>query len=208
MVARELALPRILPVSDLPDSPWKNGRGTTRLIASSGSEVGGVPSWTISIATVTDGAPSSSFPGYERVFLPLERGSITLRSAGAPLAVKADGSSRFSGIEEVTARVMAGAEALALNVMTIRGRAEALVTRHAVHGSYRSTGSRIAASVVLRGTITTREGAPVTVPAVVPAGVDLVATDAEILEVLVTETPPTGSPAIGSPGTERRGESA
>ena len=208
MLAREFALPRILPVSDLPVSPWKNGRGTTRPIASSGPAAGGVPSWTISIATVTDGAPFSSFPGYERIFLPLEGGSITLRSGGVPVAVEADGSSRFSGTEKVTSHVVADRGALALNIMTMSGRAEALVTRHTVDGSYGGIGSGIRASVVLRGIITTQEGTSVTAPAVVPAGVDLIATDAEILEVTVIETALTGMSTTDSPGTEGRGESA
>lgn len=184
MIAPGPVLPRLRPVLELPASPWRNGGGSTRLIASAAARAGAHPAWRISVATVTDGARFSSFPEYERTFLPLEADSVTLVAPGGAVCVGADGGRRFSGGEAVGARVPGGVT-LALNVMTIPGRAESILRRHVVSGSYAISDPEVRASICVRGSVGTPDGDPVAAPVLLPAGVTVSATEAEILEVLI-----------------------
>jgi hypothetical protein len=157
------------------------------VIATSGPGAGGDIAWRISIATVRNGAAFSLFPEYARLFLPLVAGSIRLATAKGGLRSHADGSIRFPGAEAVTARVPGGA-AYALNVMTMPGRATPHLTRRPVPGHYANTDPRVRASILVGGSVSTPDGRRVDAPAVVPAGVPVVGTGAEIVEVSVDES--------------------
>jgi environmental stress-induced protein Ves len=194
MIAPVLALPSIRPLTHLPASPWRNGGGETRVIATSALGSGGDIAWRISIATVRDGAAFSLFPEYERIFLPLESGSITLIGAEGEIGSQPDGSSRFAGADAVTARVPAG-EAFALNVMTIPGLAAPLLRRRAVVGSFANSDTTVRASVVVRGSVSTPDGSVVDAPAILPAGMNVLATEVEILEVVVVDLADLDDPA-------------
>ena len=88
---------RVEQLDHIPEVPWRNGGGNTRVIAVSAE---GAPVWRVSIATVDDGAVFSPFPGIDHVHLPLVHGTIDLRIDGEtvePLPLDSDGAYRFDG---------------------------------------------------------------------------------------------------------------
>jgi environmental stress-induced protein Ves len=71
----------LLPAATRARVPWKNGGGTTQLVA-----VGGDPAafgWRISMADVTTPGAFSEFPGVDRIIASLS-GTLDLRVAGRP----------------------------------------------------------------------------------------------------------------------------
>jgi hypothetical protein len=111
---------QLIRAADLKPQPWKNGGGTTRLIA---VEPCGAEDfdWRVSMARVETAGPFSSFQGIDRTLLVLE-GELTLAfadgrrvvvdSAGPPLT--------FGGEEEAVAETPATA-VVDLNLMVRRG---------------------------------------------------------------------------------------
>jgi uncharacterized protein len=80
---------RQLRFADYRVTKWKNGNGETREIASSAVAVGSAsvnsdasPDWRISMATVTDDAPFSRFPGVVRTLGVVDGAGIELTVAG------------------------------------------------------------------------------------------------------------------------------
>ncbi len=86
---------RVLRFADYPVVPWRNGRGLTREIAASAVAVARAdaddagpalpaagPSWRISMATVDDEVPFSSFPGSRRVLGVVDGEGIELTVEG------------------------------------------------------------------------------------------------------------------------------
>jgi hypothetical protein len=100
------------------------------------------------------------------------------------LEMDADGAGRFPGGEAVHALVPRG-EALALNVMTVPGRAESQLRRRLIGGGDLENHPAACARITIRGTITTADGATVAAPAIVPPGIGFSAVDAEVIEVLI-----------------------
>ena len=79
---------RQLRFADYPVTKWKNGHGETREIASSAVSIGSAsvsspPDWRISMATVTEDAPFSRFPGVVRTLSAWWTG----RGSSSPLRV-------------------------------------------------------------------------------------------------------------------------
>lgn len=117
-------------------TPWKNGGGATSEIAVSpeGADFDEFD-WRVSMATVTNDGPFSTFPGVDRTLSILEgegiildiagRDAATLTSASDPLSFPADAAT--------SARLVAG-PITDLNVMTRRGRFRHRVTRHELDG--------------------------------------------------------------------------
>lgn len=101
-----------LPLSAFRPESWRNSQGITRTLAHSRD-------WRVSVATVTDGATFSRYPGIDRTFIPFAPESIELW-ASSRLRPGIDGAIRFDGDLPVSARVPAG-EALAVNVMLASG---------------------------------------------------------------------------------------
>ncbi|MEO7007390.1 MAG: HutD family protein [Terrimesophilobacter sp.] len=91
---------RHLRFADYRVTPWKNGNGVTREIASSAVSVGSdaLPDWRISMATVTESAPFSSFPGMMRSLGVID---------GAGIELTVEGHSRLIGVGDEPA-VFAG----------------------------------------------------------------------------------------------------
>ena len=58
--------------------PWRNGGGTTREIAVRSGSTPGRFAWRLSIATVEQEGPFSTFEGYDRVIMMLDGGGMTL----------------------------------------------------------------------------------------------------------------------------------
>jgi hypothetical protein len=104
-------------------APWANGAGTTReLAAAFGSD--GQLLWRVSVADLDRSAPFSSFPGLDRVFIPLD--PVRLMVDGVPNDVLPGEELRFQG--EAVAAVVVSRPTRAFNVMTLRGQCSAAVT--------------------------------------------------------------------------------
>ncbi len=117
-------------ITDLPVSPWKNGGGSTREIVCR-PEAAGMDGfdWRVSIATIAQAGPFSSFAGVDRVIMLLGGDGVRLRSASgidhrldrhhAPFA--------FAGDEALDCTLLGGTST-DFNVMTRRGALRAEVS--------------------------------------------------------------------------------
>lgn len=119
-------------VADLPATPWKNGGGSTREIASwpPGAGFEGFD-WRVSIARIAASGPFSTFAGVDRIITLLEGDGVRLHGQGlehrlaTPLAPFA-----FSGDARVDCTLLGGPSS-DFNVMTRRGRLRAAF--HVLH---------------------------------------------------------------------------
>jgi environmental stress-induced protein Ves len=125
---------RHLRFDDYRVTPWKNGNGVTREIASAAVSVGSAlvgsasvgsaligsgtpPDWRISMATVTEDAPFSSFPGVVRTLGVVEGAGIELTVEGhSRLIGVGDEPAVFAGDVPTSARPLDG-PVLDLNLM-------------------------------------------------------------------------------------------
>lgn len=183
----------VRPVAELASEEWRNGSGSTRVVsvaaeaAHPASPASPGPAWRVSIATVTDGAAFSSFPGYRRAFLPLHPGSIRLTGEAGELAAGPDGRVHFDGSDAVTAHVTGGI-AWALNVMTSRGwRSE--IVEVARDGRHSYDDPRIRALILLSGSAAMPgRDRMVDGPAAILPGSDVDHSRARVLEIRITKT--------------------
>jgi hypothetical protein len=120
----------------LSSTPWKNGGGTTREIASwpAGAAIGDF-GWRVSIATIAAPGPFSVFEGVDRSILLLDGDGVRLRSADGAIDHPLDVPNlpfSFSGDATIDCTLFGG-ESSDLNVMTRRGawRSEVQVVRGA-----------------------------------------------------------------------------
>jgi len=115
-------------VPDLPVSPWKNGGGETREIATWPPY--GEPDdfdWRVSVASIGASGPFSPFPGIDRTITLIEGDGVQLRADG--LAHRLDTPWQpfeFSGDLAVDCTLLGGAST-DLNVMCRRARCRAAV---------------------------------------------------------------------------------
>lgn len=91
--------------------PWRNGRGTTRELATG-------PGWRVSLAELAEDGPFSSFPGFARIFTPLGDG-FELVIDGVPHPARRHQPIAFPGEAGVELHRLA-APTQALNLMTER----------------------------------------------------------------------------------------
>lgn len=98
-------------------SPWKNGGGITREVASREN------AWRVSIADIDRDGPFSRFDGIDRLLMVLDGAGITLGDAGV---LNAFDVARFTGEAPVTAHLADGPVRV-FNLMTYRGAARASV---------------------------------------------------------------------------------
>jgi environmental stress-induced protein Ves len=126
-------------------SPWRNGLGTTRELAT-GSGPDGLETWRISVATLDRDARFSSFPEMDRVLVAL--GALRLTVDGVTTALSTGGQISFAGEADVSADVEAPTSAL--NVMTRRGvcRADIVLRERGAPPLRRATASVDLADVV------------------------------------------------------------
>lgn len=111
-------------------SPWKNGGGVTREIASHPSSANMQNfDWRISIAHIANDGDFSVFAGVDRVITLLEGGGVQLTSADGSVLHALDTPLQpfaFSGDAEVHGRLLSG-DCHDLNVMTRRAVCQAEV---------------------------------------------------------------------------------
>lgn len=129
--------PLVVDPATVAPQPWRNGRGTTRELATGDG-------WRVSLADLTADGPFSHFPRTDRVFTPLGDG-FGLVVDGVAVDVRRHQPIRFPGEAEVSVQGLTR-PTQALNVMTDRGSRHGLVTLRAA--AERPT-SDVAVSVLL-----------------------------------------------------------
>lgn len=109
----------------LPQSPWKNGGGTTREVACWPPGAGlNRFDWRVSIATIAAEGPFSAFPGIDRTITLLDGAGVRLRSRAASIDHRLDQPLMpfsFPGEAALDCELLGGASS-DLNVMVRRGR--------------------------------------------------------------------------------------
>jgi len=125
--------PSVLRASARDVVPWRNGAGTTTVVAEGPPAEGGPatePAWRISIATIDRSAPFSEFAGVDRLLMPLSPAGLDLVIDGRRVRGEAFDVLPFAGESAVEAVDVRGT-GLDLNLMTRRGSAAGtLVARH------------------------------------------------------------------------------
>ncbi|MBD8704635.1 HutD family protein [Frigoribacterium sp. CFBP 13712] len=125
--------PSVLRASARDVVPWRNGAGTTTVVAEGPPAEGGPatePAWRISIATIDRSAPFSEFAGVDRLLMPLSPAGLDLVIDGRRVRGEAFDVLPFAGESAVEAVDVRGT-GLDLNLMTGRGSAAGtLVARH------------------------------------------------------------------------------
>lgn len=107
-------------IGDLQEQPWKNGKGTTRLIASGDG-------WRISLAAVSEPGVFSVFDASWRYSVVLCGSALELRStAGTRVALRVGEIARYRGDAPWDCAI-AGSSATVLNVICEDGRSEAVI---------------------------------------------------------------------------------
>jgi environmental stress-induced protein Ves len=101
----------VLRYADMPEQPWRNGRGVTRELHSSDG-------WRLSVATIAEAGPFSVFPGLDRVFVVAD-GAVDLDLDGTARLLNTGQLERFPGEVPVHAGPQGG-PVLAVNVMSTR----------------------------------------------------------------------------------------
>jgi len=110
--------------------PWKNGAGSTTelVIEPPGATLADGFRWRVSMATVAESGPFSSFPGYDRTLLLLEGQGLELDHGphGRALLPGPLAPVRFQG-EWATQGRLLGGPCLDFNVMSRRGEVQHVV---------------------------------------------------------------------------------
>jgi environmental stress-induced protein Ves len=140
---------QVLRAADRVASPWKNGGGVTREVASSPSGAADFD-WRVSLADVASGGPFSVFEGIDRVITVVRGEGMALTVDGVETVV-AEGFEpfAFSGDAATECRLLGG-PLVDFNVMTRRGAVSADV--RFVTDPTRLSGTTLA--IVFEGTAT------------------------------------------------------
>ena len=124
----------LIDLGHLPETPWKNGGGSTRQLAIHPSQASLDDfAWRISCARVSSAGPFSAFPGIQRSLALLE-GELLLQRQGRTATLRAGGEALdFSGEEPISATPLAG-EVLDLNLMSRRDEWQQGLSSWLLHG--------------------------------------------------------------------------
>jgi len=117
---------RRIRLAEVPATPWKNGGGVTREIATGGVGDGRADwGWRVSLAEVAQDGPFSIFAETDRVIAVIEGAGMDLvRPDGKLLALEPFQPLRFAGEDPIEGRLRDG-PVRDLNVMVRRGQFEA-----------------------------------------------------------------------------------
>lgn len=114
--------PQIIRLEDLPPVPWRNGLGSTRVIAGSEPDA----AWRLSVADLTQDGDFSSFEGWDRTFCVYGQSPVELTVAGETRLLLPGQTLSFDGEAPVRAALPEG-PSQALNLMTRRGSASGTI---------------------------------------------------------------------------------
>jgi environmental stress-induced protein Ves len=132
----------VLPASLRRVVPWRNGAGTTTVVAegwpdgadgADGAGPASEPVWRISIATIERAAPFSEFAGVDRLLMPLSPAGLDLVIDGRRVRGEAFDVLPFAG-ESAVEVVDVTTRGLDLNLMTVRGAAVGTLAAHRLDG--------------------------------------------------------------------------
>jgi environmental stress-induced protein Ves len=117
-----MALLRVLPASERPAQPWKNGQGVTWQVAAApdGADVGDFD-WRVSIAEISQDGGFSSFPGVDRTIAVIDGAGVDLTVDGIHHELLPHQPFAFTGEATTSCRLLSGTTR-DLNLMTTRGR--------------------------------------------------------------------------------------
>jgi uncharacterized protein len=117
---------KLIDVTTLPATSWKNGGGATRTIALSPADASFDNfDWRVSIAEVSSAGDFSRFPGVDRVILLLDGDGMILHFTHDSVALTTHYEAfNFSGDDAIRSELVNGSTR-DLNVMTRRGRTHA-----------------------------------------------------------------------------------
>ena len=129
-------LMRLTRLANVPAVPWRNGGGSTRVLAtdSSGPERGQF-TWRISLAEIACDGDFSAFPDVDRQLVACGPARWELVVDGEVHRLSPLDVARFDGAAAAAARLLTG-PATALNVMTRRGHADAQMEIIRVRGTH------------------------------------------------------------------------
>jgi environmental stress-induced protein Ves len=146
---------RVLHFADLVESPWRNGGGLTREVATAPVQEAGEFDWRVSIADVDRSGAFSAFPGVDRVITLLEGDGMVLTVDGVERTLRPHEPFAFAGESDTSCR-LPGGPTRDLNVMTRRGRTTGELTVRELAGEpVELTGHAVA--VVLDGSLRLQE---------------------------------------------------
>lgn len=156
------SIQRIL-VSDIAATPWKNGGGVTREIATgpspgAGAHPGADWGWRISLAEVAQDGPFSIFPDTDRIIAVIDGAGMDLvRPDGSILALDLYRPVRFDGEAPLAGRLRRG-PVRDLNAMVRRGQfaAEMQILQRLLPVSLETAGSDCLVVLTLSGSCTVR----------------------------------------------------
>jgi hypothetical protein len=106
-------------------TPWRNGLGVSREVASSRAEGGA--RWLVSLTTIARDCPFSDYRGYDRVLTPLAEGVVLTVDDASPAALERLRPFAFAGDAEVDCRLLHG-PADVINAMVARDWGSQTVT--------------------------------------------------------------------------------
>jgi environmental stress-induced protein Ves len=148
-----MAEPVVLRAASRAVVPWRNGTGTTTVVAEGPTSAGTTePLWRVSIATISRSAPFSEFVGVDRLLMPLSEAGLDLVVDGRRVRVERSSVLAFAGESEVEA-VDVVSPGLDLNLMTRRGRAEGRLSAVRVPAVLEVAEHEVVVAVVVAGEV-------------------------------------------------------
>jgi environmental stress-induced protein Ves len=133
---------QIVRPGDVDPEPWANGLGVTRVLAAR-------PAWRISLAEIEGRMPFSSFPGADRVLIPLDPAGVTLEVAGVEMRVPPHSGVAFRGED----RVVAATEGRRVSVVNLMSRRSSGRMRCEIRRATGPIDAEVDALVVLGGRV-------------------------------------------------------
>lgn len=144
--------------SELQPELWKNGLGQTREVCRGPAGADGSDfMWRLSIADITGDSAFSRFPGINRSFLLATGRSFRLTTDGSVQTLEAGTVVQFPGEADVSVEV-AAEPAVAVNLLTRRGKCLGEIIVKSVHRLLRMDDASVVAAVVLDGSAATSDG--------------------------------------------------
>lgn len=158
----------LLRASDRVDVAWRNGGGTTTVVATSdsGRDADAAadgdphidPDWRVSIATIAEAGAFSTFPGVDRVLMPLSPAGLTLEIGGRIRPLSQYETVSFTG-EDAVAAVEVASIGDDLNLMTRRGACGGSIEVRSLDGAERlaAAAGETVLVIVLEGDVSARD---------------------------------------------------